>query len=470
MSSTPTPGTDGPTGTDATTATDALAAVASDAPRLDRSLAARDLGAVTAAVAALDTAALVDALERLAPRRRAVAFRTLPKGRALEVFERLDASLQGELVRALRDDEVAGAFAALDPEDRVSLLDELPATVATRLLDGLPDADRDLTSAVLGYPAGAVGRSMSPGYVTTHPHLTVAETLDRVRDRVADAETVYTLPVVDDERRLVGVVSLRDLIAAGPGALVEGLRVEARPARASEDAEVVARRCADLRLLALPVVDDEDRLVGILTVDDALALLEEAESEDQARSGGAEPLRRPYLSTPVRSLVRSRVVWLLVLAVGATLTVQVLDVFQATLEQMVVLSLFVPLLIGTGGNTGNQAATTVTRALALGDVRPRDVVAVVAREARVGAGLGLLLGLLGFVVASVVYGPDVGLVIGLTLLGVCSVAATVGGAMPLVGKAVGVDPAVFSNPFISTFVDATGLVVYFLVAKAVLGI
>ena len=239
---------------------------------------------------------------------------------------------------------------------------------------------------------------------------------------------------------------------------------------ASLDAEEAARYCADAKVLVLPVVDDEERLVGILTVDDALRILEEAESEDAARSGGTEPLRRPYLATPVRSIVRARVVWLLVLALGATLTVKVIGAFEATLEAQVVLSLFIPLLIGTGGNTGNQAATTITRALALGDVRPRDVFKVFAREVRVGALLGLLLGTLGFAIAALAFTVSLGLVIGLTLLGVCTMAASIGGLMPLLGKAVRADPAVFSNPFISTFVDAAGLVIYFLVATSILGL
>ena len=172
----------------------------------------------------------------------------------------------------------------------------------------------------------------------------------------------------------------------------------------------------------------------------------------------------------MRSIVRSRVVWLLVLAVGATLTVQVLGAFEATLDRMVVLSLFIPLLIGTGGNTGNQAATTVTRALALGDVGPRDLGRVLFRELRVGLSLGLLLGSPAFVVTSLVYDRSIGIVIGLTLVSLCTMAATVGGAMPLIARAIRVDPAVFSNPFISTFVDATGLLIYFMIAKAVLGI
>jgi magnesium transporter len=437
---------------------------------LERLLDDQDLTAAAAAAAPLTPPDAVAVMERLDAKDRALLFRLLSKDVAVEVFEGLDATLQGDLVRALKDEEVASVFAVLDPDDRVTLLDELPAVVATRLLQGLPPHERDLTAAVLGYPQRSIGRRMSPEYVTTRAELTARQSLDRVRSRLSDAETVYTLPVVDGRRRLVGIVSLRDLLGAPDDALVSELLHAPHSARATDDAEVAARRCADLKLLALPVVDAEDRLVGILTVDDALAILEEAESEDQARIGGAEPLRRPYLSTPVRSIVRSRVVWLLVLAVGATLTVQVLGAFEATLEQMVVLSLFIPLLIGTGGNTGNQAATTVTRALALGDVRPRDITRVLAREVRVGFSLGLLLGTVGFVVASLAFEPAIGLVIGLTLLSICTMAATVGGAMPLVARTVRVDPAVFSNPFITTFVDATGLVVYFLIARAALGL
>lgn len=437
---------------------------------IERALADEDLSTVTDALAPLSAGECIAVLERLDAKQRALVYRLLPKAKALEVFEGLDATLQGDLVYALQDEEVVSVFAELDPDDRVTLLDELPASVATRLLQGLPANERELTAAVLGYPVGSIGRRMSPEYVATRPGTTAGQTLERVRARLSDAETVYTLPVVDDQRRLVGIVSLRDLMNSAPDTPVGEILRQAHSARATDDAETAARRCADLKLLALPVVDTETRLVGILTVDDALWILEEADSEDQARIGGSEPLRRPYLTTPVRSIVRSRVVWLLVLAVGATLTVQVLEVFEDTLEQMVVLSLFIPLLIGTGGNTGNQAATTLTRALALDDVRPRDILKVLAREVRVGLSLGLLLGTVGFLFASIAYGVPIGTVIGLTLLSICTMAATVGGAMPLIGKTVRVDPAVFSNPFITTFVDATGLLVYFFIARAVLGL
>ncbi len=436
----------------------------------ERSLSSRDLPALRAMLDGATLGEVVDELDRLRAQERAVAFRLLAKDKALEVFERLDPASQGELIQVLRDDETVAAFEAMDPDDRVSLIDELPAGVVSRLMSGLSRKERALTTVVLGYSKGSIGRQMSPEVLTVHPEQTVEGALERVRARLRQSETVYTICVTDRTRRLLGVVSLRDLLESDPEVLVVDLLAPADVALATEPAEAAARRCAELRRLALPVVDSEGRLVGIFTVDDALRIIEEAESEDQARLGGTEPLRRHYLSTPIRQIVKSRVVWLLVLAVGASLTVQVLEFFEATLSELVVLSVFIPLLIGTGGNTGNQAATTVTRALALGEVRPRDVGRVVAREAATGASLGLILGGLGFAVTSLAYDVGIGTVIGLTLFTMCTLAATVGGSMPLLAKAVRADPAVFSNPFISTFVDATGLIVYFMIAKLVLGL
>lgn len=437
---------------------------------VEKAVEADDLPAAHDAVAELSVEQVVDVLERLGRTGRAVLYRLLPKDRAIDVFEQLDPSMQSELLRGLRDDQVAAIFADLEPDDRVELLDELPATVASTLMRGLPPADREVTATILGYPQRAIGRRMSPAFVSLRQDMTVEQAMDAVRRRLGDAETVYTLPVVDGGRVLVGVVGLRELMSAAPGTVLADIMSKPYWARVTDDAEESARRCAELKLLALIVVDSETRLVGILTVDDALRILEAADSEDQARIGGTEPLRRPYLATPVGQLVRSRVVWLLVLALGATLTVQVLEVFESTLDQVVTLALFVPLIIGTGGNTGNQAATTVTRALALDDVTPRDIGGVIAREFRVGLSLGVLLGSVAFALTSLVYDSSVGAVIGLTLVSICTLAATVGGAMPLVAKSIRADPAVFSNPFITTFVDATGLVIYFLVAKAVLGI
>lgn len=434
------------------------------------SLESSNLSNLSSLARNLKSAELVTLLERLNERDRAIVYRVLPKSVALEVFESLDPALQGELLEELNSEEISAIFAKLDPDDRVGLLDELPAGVANRLLTGLSAKERGLTSEVLGYAQGSIGRRMSPEYISVKSTDSVSQALTKVKSKLQSAETIYTLPVVDSSKQLVGVVSLRDLMRTASRVKVLKIMSEPLMVNASDDEEFAARTCSDLKVLALPVVDNERRLLGILTVDDALRILEQEESEDAARTGGAEPLRRPYLSTPVFAIVRSRVIWLLVLAFGATFTVSVLGAFEAEIEQLVVLTLFVPLLIGLGGNTGNQAATTVTRALALQDVRTRDVWQVLFRELRVGALLGTLLGFIGFGLAWAFFGIEIGLVIGLTLFAICTVAATVGGVMPLVGLALRADPAVFSNPFITTFVDATGLVIYFLIAKAVLGL
>lgn len=418
----------------------------------------------------LNTGDVVDFLERLGVKDRAVTFRLLPKDTAVHVFDQLDQALQHEIVEGLKDGDVAHFFESLDPDDRVRLMDEMPASVARKMLRHLDARERSLTNIVLGYASGTIGRAMSPEFVAIPEHWTVKQAMEKIRRAGVDAETIYTLPVVDGHRLLKGVVSLRELMFSDEDTVVSTIMSEADSVDADHDAEDAARRCADRKHLAVPVTDKEHRVVGIFTVDDAMGILERAETEDAARHGGAEPLHRPYLSTPVLTIMRSRIVWLLVLALGATLTVQVLDTFEETLEAVVVLALFVPLLIGTGGNTGNQAATTVTRALALGDVATRDVFRVLWREVRVGITLGSVLGVLGFLLVSWRWDWDVGAVIGLTLLAVCTLAASAGGMMPLLGKKIGADPAVFANPFISTFVDATGLIIYFLIAMAVLGL
>lgn len=413
---------------------------------------------------------LIAIVERQNALRAALALRLLPREKSIAVFDALDAKHQADIIDELGNADVYEFFDELDPEDRVALLDELPAEIADRLLRSLTQTQRDVTGVILGYTKGSVGRRMSPEVPNIHPEMSMEDALRALRDNADELETIYTVPVTRKDRRLVGVVSLRELFTAERGILIEDIMNEPVYAYATADAEETVRWFLPLDMLALPIVDDSHRLVGLLTWDDATDIMEEADSEDSARSGGTEALQQPYLSTPLLKLVRSRILWLLVLAVSALLTVRVLDSFEDTLAKAVVLSLFIPLLTGTGGNTGNQAATTVTRALALGDVRTRDLLSVMWRELRVGMLLGTVLGLAGLILATAIYGLDIGIVIGSTLFLICSMSATVGGLMPIVAKTVGADPAVFSNPFISTFCDATGLIVYFFIAKTVLGI
>ena len=360
-------------------------------------------------------------------------------------------------------------FEGLDPDDRARLTEEMPAKVARRLLAGLSPNERRLTATLLGYPEDSAGRLMSPEVASLRAGMSAAEALERLRRIGRSAETIYALPVTDDHRRLVGALGLRDLVLADPETPVSELMdTDVYSARVDADQEEAARLIREADLLGLPIVDTEDRLVGIVTVDDAMEVLEEEVTEDLARAGGAEPLGRPYLATSVMRIARSRVIWLLVLIVAATLTVNVLHVFETTLSRTVTLALFIPLIIGTGGNTGAQAATTVTRALAVGEVRYDDLVTVIVREARVGFLLGATLGILALAPTWVYAGNEIAVIVSLTLVVVCTLAAFVGALLPLVARRIGVDPAVMSAPFITTLVDASGLIVYFMIARAVL--
>jgi magnesium transporter len=429
-----------------------------------------DLRALRDSLREVPASDIVDELERMDRTTRALAFRALGKDAALEVFEELDPSVQTELLSGLRDTTVAELIAGMDPDDRASLLDELPAKVANQLLLGLAPNEREMTTVLLGYPADSAGRRMTPELVAVPVSETVGGALARIRTRGQNAETVYLLPVVGPGRKLVGVVSLRRLLFTDDTTPIAEVMTEPLMVGAYEDQEVAARLVREEGLLALPVVDAEERLLGLFTVDDAMYILETEETEDIARAGAAEPLRRPYLTTSIGDLVRSRIGWLLVLIVAATMTVNVLDYFEDTLAQVVSLALFVPLLIGTGGNAGAQAATTVVRAMAVADVRFRDLPRVVSREVLTGFLLGTSLAVIGFVPASLLVDRQIALVLSSALVVVCTMATLIGSLIPMLAQRLRVDPAVVSAPFISTIVDATGLVVYFLMARAILGL
>jgi magnesium transporter len=414
---------------------------------------------------------VTDELRHLEPDERVVAFRLLPRDRALAVFEGLEPTHQQEILEGLRDERFRQVLEDLDPDDRVRLLQELPAKVAKRALQGLSAAERAYTAELLGYPDESAGRVMTPEFTSLRSSATAGEALGKVRRSRAEEEALYVLPVTDGERHLVGSVDLPTLLRADPEDQVGSLMSSDVPwVRATDDQEIPARLIADANLAALPVVDSEDRLVGMITVDDAVRVLEEEETEDRVRGGGSEPLGRPYFSVSPLRLASRRAVWLLVLVLGATLTVNVLGYFEDELADVVTLALFIPLLIGTGGNTGAQATTVVIRAMSLGEVRVSDLPRVVWREGRVGLLLGGMLALAAFGPVAFFFSADMAWVVSLTLLAICTWATFAGSMLPIVADRVGIDPAVVSAPFITTLVDATGLVIYFLIATAVLGI
>lgn len=414
---------------------------------------------------------IADEIARMDAVGAGVAFRLLDKDLALAVFEELEPVDQQQILQGMRDQSFRELVEAMAPDDRARMLREAPAKVAKKALAGLSPRERRMTAALLGYPEGSVGRYMTPEVVALPGNLTVAEALRTVQLKGAGAETVYTLPVVDTGRRLRGIVELRELVLSSPEAMVADL-VVTEPAfvRATDSAEKAARLMRETNDLNLPVVDSEDRLVGLLTFDDAVEVIEAADTEDVAKQSGSAPWEGHYMAAGVFQLARYRALWLLLLLLAATLTVSVTDFFEGTLEQAAQLALFIPLLIGAGGNAGAQAATACVRALAVGEVRGSDLLKVIWRECRVGLVLGAMLAGAGVVIGAFFVGPRIAVVVGVTLIIICGWAATIGGTMPLLAKRLRIDPAVVSAPMVTTLVDATGLIIYFTTAKLVLGI
>ena len=418
-----------------------------------------------------DVLNLGDELAHLDVRERAKRFGELDATRKKAVFPQLDATHQQELLDWMDRETLTELLESLDPDDRARLLEKLSDERTGELLARLSSKERALTERLLRYPVESAGRMMTPECLALSPGMRADQALERIRKEGREAETVFVLPVIDDENHLLGTTTLDELVFAEPDAPVGDFMRTGQPVvRPDEDQELVARLIQSADLLAIPVVDAENHLLGLVTVDDAMDVIEIEESEDIARAGGAEPLGRPYFSTSIFRLMRSRVVWLLLLGLAATLTVQVLSAFENTLEQVVTLSLFIPLLIGVGGNAGAQSATTIVRALAVDDIRLADLARVMFREFRVGLMLGAALAVIGLLIVWLVFGQDMAIVVSLSLVAICALASLVGSGMPILANRFGVDPAVVSAPFVTTIVDATGLLVYFLVARAILGI
>ena len=390
---------------------------------------------------------------------------------ALEVFEELDAENQQQILSGMREQAFRDLLERMDPDDRVRLLGEAPASFVKKVLAGLSPKERKMTAELLGYPEETVGRYMSPEVISIADNTPVPEILATLRRKGKTAETISVLAVVDKSKTFVGLIELEQLVLADEELTAADVAdKDAATVLVTDAAEDAARLLQDTNYLAVVVLDTEDRVVGVLTVDDAIDILEEAHSEDIARQAASLPSSGHYLSGKVFTLARLRIVWLLFLVVAATLTVSVLQLFENELERYTMLALFMPMLIGTGGNVGAQAATSAVRAIALGEVRPQDVLRVAWRESRVGLLLGIGLGFVGLVAGWLVAGWQVGATVAIAITVVCMWAATVGAVMPLAAKALKIDPAVISSPMVTTLVDATGLVIYFLIAGVMLGL
>jgi len=418
----------------------------------------------------------VDAAEAigLLPRTlQALAFRLLPKDEAIEVYEYLDPSVQQTLVERLRSGEVLELVEEMSPDDRVRLFDELPAKVVRRLLAELSPAERRVTAQLLGYEAETAGRLMTTEFIDLKEFHSAGQALEIVRRRARDTETIYSLYVTDASRHLTGILSLRDLVVAEPDTRIGDVMTrEVVNVSTDTNQEEVARAIQRYDFLAIPVVDREQRLVGIVTVDDVIDVIQQEATRDLYAAGAVQAGDEDdYFQSNLFTVARRRVVWLLVLLLANSGTAAVIASMDGVLKQVVVLAAFIPLLIGTGGNVGAQSSTVVIRGLSTQRIQALGPAMAIGREAVAGALLGVLMVLV--VVPWSLYVSGGNLVVagaaGISLVAITTLAATAGAALPLLFERIGLDPALMSAPFIATATDVAGVFIYLRTASWLLG-
>jgi magnesium transporter len=413
-----------------------------------------------------------DLVPMLEPSEVAVLFQWLPDEEIPEVLAELSPTDAATILRTLSRAKAAEFLEEMDPDDAADVVERLPEEDVREILVKMHPEEASELRDLTRYSPESAGGIMTPAYVGVTADATAAQAITAIRQLVDDAETVNYIYVIGPDRVLRGVLSLyRLLLSPAETPVSELMAPSTVRVRADADREVAARLLTDRNLLALPVVDESDHLLGIITEDDVADVLEAEATEDIERLGGSEPLNAPYRSSGVLLLVRKRVVWLLLLFVAEAYTGTVLRDFQTELSQVVALSFFIPLLIGTGGNMGSQTVTLIVRAMAIGEVTLRDIAWIVFKEMRVGLVLGLVMAVVAFGRAMILgVGADVGEVVALTILAICFWSATVAAALPLLLRALKIDPAVVSAPLITTLVDGTGLIIYFSIAKVMLGL
>jgi magnesium transporter len=421
---------------------------------------------------------LADTLTALPVEDQVVAFRVLPRKDAAAVFEYLSLETQEALLKAMAQEDVATLLNNMAPDDRTMFLEELPAAATRQLLTLLTPAERSVAATLLGYPEQSVGRLMTPNYVAVREHWTVREVLDYVRAHGQDSETLNVLYVVDEQGLLIDDIAIRGLLLTSLDTKVSDLmdrRFVALKATDDQQTAVTAFRQYDRS--ALPVTDTAGMLIGIVTIDDVLDVAEAAATKEIQRIGGSEALDEPYMKIAFWRMIQKRAGWLTALFLGEMLTATAMGVYESEIQRAVVLAMFVPLIISSGGNAGSQASTLVIRALALGEVRLLDWWQIARREILAGLALGSILGSIGFFritlwsAFSTMYGPHwllVAITVGCALIGIVLWGTLIGSLLPLILRRLGFDPATSSAPFVATLVDVTGLVIYFSVALVVL--
>ena len=400
-------------------------------------------------------------------------FRMLPKETAAEVFAEMDSFLQQYIVESITDAEVGRIMDELYMDDTVDFLEEMPANVVKRVLKNTDETTRKTINQLLQYPDDSAGSIMTTEFVDLKKEMTVEMALKHIRKTGVDKETINTCYVLSPQRKLEGVVSIRTLILAKPETLMEELMdTNVIKINTLDDQETTAYQFRKYDLLSMPVVDTENRLVGIVTIDDIVDVIEQENTEDFHKMAAMTPSEEPYLKTGVFALAKNRIIWLLVLMISATLTGFIIRYYEGTLSQVVALTSYMPMLMGTGGNAGAQSSTLIIRSLALNELSFSDLLKVMWKELRVGAVTALLLAIVNF--ARIMIFDHVSVLVALTvclsLFCVVCLAKVVGGMLPILAEKIHLDPVIMASPIITTILDALSLVIYFQFATTILGI
>ena len=453
-------------------------------PEIRSMIEARDFAALREVFREWAPADVAEVIVDLPEDEQVIIFRVLPHDLAADVFEYLDLDAQQKLLRAMAHEQVVGILNEMAPDDRTALLEELPSAAARQLIRLLTPEERRVATALLGYPEDSVGRLMTPDFIAVHEDWTVQQVLDYVREHGRDSETLNFVYVVDDRGKLIDDMRMREFLLRPLTAKVSEIRdqtfVTLNVTDSQQDALNVFRK---YDRAALPVVDSNGVLVGIVTVDDMLDVAEEEATEDIQKFGGMEALEEPYMRIPLWRMVRKRAGWLVILFLGEMLTATAMANYQEELAKALVLALFLPLIVSSGGNSGSQASTLMIRAMALGEVTLRDWWRVMGREVQAGLALGAILGAIGVVRVGAwaiigeqylhrqPYGPHwplVAITVGISLVGVVIWGTLSGSMLPFLLRRIGADPATSSAPFVATLVDVTGLIIYFSIALVIM--
>jgi magnesium transporter len=447
-------------------------------PEIKSLIAERKLSILKDILSDWTPADIADLIVELQENEQVIVFRLLPIELATDTFEQLEFDIQLDLLKAMGKGEVAALLNDMSPDDRTALLEELPGSAAKQLLQLLSKEERIIARTLLGYPENSVGRLMTPDYIAIKPAWTIEEALKYIRENAEDSETLNIVYVIDDRNKLLDDIKIKEFILAAPDKKVTDLMDENYVAlNVTDDQEEAVEVFKKYDRIALPVVNKFGVLIGIVTVDDVLDVAEEEATEDIHKLAAVEALEEPYPTIPLLEMVKKRVVWLAILFIAQILTAIVLEYFENEITKAVVLSIFIPLIISSGGNSGSQAATLVIRAMAVGEITLSDWWRIMHREFLSGLTIGLILGLLGFFQVaflanfSVAIGAHwvlLGITISLSIIGIVLWGTLSGSMLPFILKRLGADPATSSAPLVTTIVDIAGIIIYFSVAIIIL--